>query len=169
MSVPHKQPFTKFKVAKGTVLLDGGKSIKQGEYVTSDMMKEEQLVTLLRNRVIVTENAPIPEYKTEDEAIPVIVKPNGTVVSKPVVETPPASASIEVSVGAVKTTTTPAAVAKVDNGEVITQGRWNHNPVLLQAKPIDELNAMVIEIDAAVAPFTTKEEAITWLSQDYKG
>ncbi len=44
---------------------------------------------------------------------------------------------------------------------------WIFNPAELAGKPLDELNIIIKERDAAVEPFATVEEAIAFLSQNY--
>lgn len=50
----------------------------------------------------------------------------------------------------------------------ITPSPWSRNPDELAGLDVDQLNVMVQEIDAAVDPFETADEAIDWLSQDYE-
>lgn len=47
-------------------------------------------------------------------------------------------------------------------------GQWMHDPKTLQKLTLEQLNTMVIETDASVKPFETREEAIAQLSYDLK-
>ncbi len=48
------------------------------------------------------------------------------------------------------------------------QGKWNRDPALLQQKSLEKLNILISEIDPAVAPFETREEAVAHLTQDFR-
>lgn len=63
------------------------------------------------------------------------------------------------------TTTSSAAPAPVD--DVKTNGRWNFDPLMLNAKALEQLNAMIMERDPKTPPMPTKEEAVAFLSQDF--
>ncbi len=46
--------------------------------------------------------------------------------------------------------------------------KWIINPALLHAKDLNQLNVMIRERDPSIQPFETREEAIAFISQDYK-
>jgi len=48
-------------------------------------------------------------------------------------------------------------------------GKWNLDPALLKGKSIEELNAIVIDRDAAVTPFDEVAEAVKFLSSEFQG
>ena len=65
----------------------------------------------------------------------------------------------------------PVAVQPVPGPEVDGAGSpkspWIFDPAELAGKPLDELNIIIKERDAAVEPFATVEEAIAFLSQNF--
>ncbi len=57
----------------------------------------------------------------------------------------------------------------VKSNDAIANGGWNFDPAALAGKSLDQLNAMIVERDAAQMGMATVEEATAFLSQDFKG
>lgn len=53
--------------------------------------------------------------------------------------------------------------------KLVSPGKWNLDPSALLDKDLDTLNLMILDIDGSTEPLETVEEAIAFLSMDWKG
>jgi hypothetical protein len=62
----------------------------------------------------------------------------------------------------------PVAGISESGNPVAVNSRWDLDPDGLRGMTLDQLNVMILERDDSVEPLETVEEAVEWLSQDFK-
>ena len=62
----------------------------------------------------------------------------------------------------------PVAGLSESGNPVAVNSRWDLDPDGLRGMTLDQLNVMILERDDSVEPQETVEEAVEWLSQDFK-
>lgn len=58
--------------------------------------------------------------------------------------------------------------AKAESITLKAVGKWNLDPAICEKKTLEQLNVLVREKDASIAPFETKTEALSQLCQDFQ-
>lgn len=175
MSTPHKHHLpasipsnAKVRVTSRGSVFHGNKTHLPGAILSADELPRPFLHEALLTGVVVPVESPDPVVV--EEVMPQVT-PEGKVqitgeapnrdIPKPLFEKPvDAPIAATTSPGVSTVTTKPPPVTFVS--------LWTLNPISIQSRSLDQLNAMVLERDASLTPFQTREEAMSWLSQDFK-
>lgn len=174
-----------YKIAKGTILANKGRTTrpyKAGEMIASDCLSPVVLRELIADGTLIAVDKAMPVISDAEETAKLAMPPLKAASASSFMKDeniPQLSdgksqeGQIEdikhkVETGGVTVSMhTPAPKADVAAVSEAAKGIWNFSPSELLVKPLNELNAMIIERKADEKPFEDKAEAIAFLSQDY--
>jgi hypothetical protein len=180
-----------YKIAYGTILAPmPGKRVcrpfKAGEIISSEMLGATALREMLMTKQLIAEDKAV-DQSIEADIEQTLKSAHGMKVNSASGEktmTPDKLPTIEggkklegemedlkkqVNTGVVQVSMSTPPSAEDKAPEPAAVGRWNFEPTGLLVKTLEQLNASILEIDPKIEPFKDKQEAIAWLSQDYKG
>jgi hypothetical protein len=168
---------------RGSVLTPNSVVLLPGTQVTRGVFTDDQIREHLRSGFMVELGAgrEVPVFEPDSEAGPAVGEDNvgdnasaSQINAGDIAEAQARDDKVMVP-GAVMTTpkgdTITQGIVPKDKpvGEkLISEGKWNDNPVELQALDIDSLNLRVLEKDPDVTPFSDKDEVVAFLSMDYR-
>lgn len=145
---------------------DGTQLFRAGQ-ILPGTMKTDWLNDALRQGFVEVARDPTAETRAENPGVvtPPVLKANDQSKDDKATTTPaPVNLGSGGPAGVTVKVTDPTRPAEPK----AAQGIWNLDPAALQGRDIANLNVLVKERDPSVAEFTTVEEAIAWLSQDFK-
>lgn len=173
----------RYRVKQGNcIAISGGPQrqnvlLKPGDFLPDDY-PQKKAESLLRERKVEAVNiTPYPDFVAD---VPV-ADPPGTNVAR--IQTTRTNSELdatrgnpyETTVGGSMSSSTSSGISQLSSpkkaGKQAVSQRvspWDVDPSTIKGKSLDELNVMILERDANQQPCTTVEEAIAFLSQDFK-
>ncbi len=169
---------------KGSILTPNGILLRPGVQVTRGVLTDHMIRTHIKSGYLteILDHTPLPPV--EPESGPAVKQDNvgesiGTSITSPTDlqdaqthehgRTMVAGANLTNDRGEVVTQGIVGKTDEVQGDKLVPPGKWNSDPTSLLNKDLDSLNLMILDIDGAIEPLETVEEAIAFLSMDWKG